>query len=150
MLNLLRKLTKTIEGFFESVMSLIRQSSKATYTYTPKTEEVQKFPDVATAIPTEIAVVNEPEDAVDESSDMACVVTGTVEESNIADSNKKIGNIQMFKDKRGKWRWRFIVNNGNIIATSSESYHNFEDAERAIHIVFETNANTVDVEVIKD
>lgn len=30
--------------------------------------------------------------------------------------------FQVYRDKRGEWRWRFLAKNGKIIAVSSESY----------------------------
>jgi len=35
--------------------------------------------------------------------------------------------LQIYKDKRGKWRWRLTANNGKIIASSSEGYANKSD-----------------------
>lgn len=40
------------------------------------------------------------------------------------------------------WRWRLVATNGQIIAISSESYHNKSDAENGVAIAVSTNANT--------
>ena len=32
--------------------------------------------------------------------------------------------LEIYKDKRGNWRWRLRANNGKIIAASTEGYQN--------------------------
>lgn len=41
------------------------------------------------------------------------------------------GEIQIFKDKQGKHRWRFESSNGKIIADSGEGYETAAGARRA-------------------
>jgi uncharacterized protein YegP (UPF0339 family) len=36
--------------------------------------------------------------------------------------------VQLFKDESGEWRWRRRSENGKIVATSGEGYHNYTDA----------------------
>ena len=38
------------------------------------------------------------------------------------------GIVDVYRDDAGEWRWRVKASNGNIIATSSESYKNEADA----------------------
>lgn len=42
----------------------------------------------------------------------------------------------VFQDKAGEWRWRRQAANGEIIATSGESYTRLADAERAASRAF--------------
>lgn len=42
----------------------------------------------------------------------------------------------VFQDKAGGWRWRRQAGNGEIIATSGESYTRMADAERAASRAF--------------
>ncbi|MDQ3750426.1 MAG: DUF1508 domain-containing protein [Acidobacteriota bacterium] len=52
---------------------------------------------------------------------------------------------EIYKDDGDLWRWRFISANGNIIAVSSESYHNREDCLSSINILrYCANAPVVD------
>lgn len=39
---------------------------------------------------------------------------------------------------RSQWRWRLLAANGNIIATSGESYHNLADMLKAVRSVKES------------
>lgn len=45
------------------------------------------------------------------------------------------GKFELYRDKRGQWRFRLKAANGKIIAASSESYVDRRDAERGIEIV---------------
>jgi uncharacterized protein len=46
-----------------------------------------------------------------------------------------MAKFELFKDKRGEFRWRFISSNGKIIAMSSESYKAKADCQRGIELV---------------
>lgn len=46
----------------------------------------------------------------------------------ISKSNKK---FEVYKDKKEKWRWRFLVDN-NIVATSSDGYSSKFKCEQSI------------------
>ena len=43
----------------------------------------------------------------------------------------------VYKDKIGEWRWRFIANNGKIIADSGEGYKNKSECYDGINILRE-------------
>ena len=43
--------------------------------------------------------------------------------------------FELYKDKIGEWRWRFIASNNKIIAVSSEGYKNRGDAEHGIDLM---------------
>ncbi len=53
--------------------------------------------------------------------------------------------FELYKDGQGLWRWRLKAANGEIIA-SGESYHNKEDAVKAVNLVMDTNRKTTFVE----
>ena len=42
----------------------------------------------------------------------------------------------IFQDKAGGWRWKRVAGNGEIIATSGESFTRLSDAERAASRAF--------------
>ncbi|GJE72864.1 YegP family protein [Methylorubrum podarium] len=42
---------------------------------------------------------------------------------------------ELYRDAGGQWRWRLRVQNGNVIADSSEGYMRREDCERGIALV---------------
>ena len=42
----------------------------------------------------------------------------------------------VYQDKAGAWRWRRVAPNGEIIATSGESFTRLSDAERAASRAF--------------
>ena len=42
---------------------------------------------------------------------------------------------QIYKDKAGEYRWRYIAANGNIIADSGEGYINKSDCQNGIDIM---------------
>ena len=46
-----------------------------------------------------------------------------------------MAKFEMYEDKVGEWRWRFIADNGRIIADSGEGYHNKADCHHGIDIV---------------
>ena len=37
--------------------------------------------------------------------------------------------LELYKDKKGEWRWRKIASNGEIVGASSEGYKNKADCE---------------------
>jgi uncharacterized protein YegP (UPF0339 family) len=42
----------------------------------------------------------------------------------------------VYVDDRGRWRWRRVAPNRDVIAVSDESYASIGDAERAAEAVF--------------
>jgi uncharacterized protein len=40
--------------------------------------------------------------------------------------------FECYQDEGGKWRWRFVVANGQTVATSGESFASKGNAKRAI------------------
>lgn len=40
--------------------------------------------------------------------------------------------FECYQDQAGKWRWRFVVTNGQTVATSGESFASKGNAKRAI------------------
>ena len=46
-----------------------------------------------------------------------------------------MAKFQVYKDKRGEFRWRFISTNGRIIAISSESYKAKNDCVHGIELM---------------
>lgn len=55
--------------------------------------------------------------------------------------------FELYKGKAGEWRWRLVVDNGNIIADSGEGYKNKSDCEHAINLVKSTISSTPVVEL---
>lgn len=55
--------------------------------------------------------------------------------------------FELYKDKAGEWRWRLVVDNGNIIADSGEGYKNKIDCEHGINLVKSTISSTPVVEL---
>jgi uncharacterized protein YegP (UPF0339 family) len=43
--------------------------------------------------------------------------------------------FQLYNDRQGQWRWRFIAANNRILADSGESYYNRADCEHAINLI---------------
>lgn len=43
--------------------------------------------------------------------------------------------FEIYKDRAGEWRWRFIASNGRIIAVSSEGYARRRSCWHAIGIL---------------
>jgi uncharacterized protein YegP (UPF0339 family) len=43
--------------------------------------------------------------------------------------------FELYRDKGGKWRWRFVHRNGNILADSGEGYSRKKDAKAGIESV---------------
>ena len=42
---------------------------------------------------------------------------------------------QIYTDKAGFWRWRYIASNGRIVADSAEAYHNKQDCLWGINLL---------------
>ncbi len=57
-----------------------------------------------------------------------------------------VGRFEVFRDKRGDWRWRFRITHGSIIADSGEGYHNKSDVINGIESVKE---NAPDAPVVE-
>ena len=36
--------------------------------------------------------------------------------------SRRLSKVQIYKDRRGKWRWRLKASNGNILADSGQGY----------------------------
>ena len=47
--------------------------------------------------------------------------------------------FELYEDRAGKWRWRLVHDNGNIIADSGEGYASRQKCEQGIESV-KTNA----------
>ena len=45
--------------------------------------------------------------------------------------------IQYYRDRRGKWRWRFVAGNGEIVAVSSQGYVRKADAIAGLDLLEE-------------
>lgn len=45
--------------------------------------------------------------------------------------------FEVYEDREGKWRWRLVHDNGNIIADSGEGYASKQKAEQGIDSVKE-------------
>jgi uncharacterized protein len=43
--------------------------------------------------------------------------------------------FEVYKDKKGEWRWKFKASNGDILADSGEGYKNKSDCEAGIESV---------------
>jgi uncharacterized protein YegP (UPF0339 family) len=46
-----------------------------------------------------------------------------------------MAKFELYRDKAGEYRWRFVSGNGRIIATSSEGYQKKTDCEHGIDLV---------------
>ena len=44
---------------------------------------------------------------------------------------KRAPKFEIYKDRKGKWRWRMIAGNGRVMATSGESFSQYHNAYRA-------------------
>ena len=45
-------------------------------------------------------------------------------------------HIEIYQDENSQWYWRFQDGDGNILATSSESYQERMDCENTLAVVF--------------
>jgi uncharacterized protein YegP (UPF0339 family) len=46
-----------------------------------------------------------------------------------------VARFVLYKDTASQYRWRFIANNGRIVADSAEGYYNKTDAQNGINLV---------------
>jgi len=54
---------------------------------------------------------------------------GTIRDAEGTDMAGESDKFEVYKDKRGEWRWRRQASNGNIVGASSEGYKSKKDAE---------------------
>ena len=52
------------------------------------------------------------------------------------------GKFQIYKDKKGEWRWRLVARNGRIVADSAEGYKTKWGAWKAVKTVIEIVKNS--------
>jgi len=57
--------------------------------------------------------------------------------------------FEIYEDRTGKWRWRLVHDNGNIIADSGEGYASRQKCEQGLESVKE-NAPGASVERVDD
>jgi uncharacterized protein YegP (UPF0339 family) len=55
--------------------------------------------------------------------------------------------FEVYEDRAGKWRWRLVHDNGNIIADGGEGYASRQKCEQGIASV-KGNAPDADVETV--
>jgi uncharacterized protein YegP (UPF0339 family) len=55
-----------------------------------------------------------------------------------------MGRYVIYKDTAGRYRWRYVATNGNIIADSGEGYVNKSDCQRGIDIMKQSSNSPVD------
>lgn len=53
-----------------------------------------------------------------------------------------VSQYTLYQDTAGEWRWRLVATNGQIIAVSSEAYHNYADCVHSAQLAVSTNTNT--------
>jgi uncharacterized protein YegP (UPF0339 family) len=58
---------------------------------------------------------------------------------------QSLGQFQLYVDRGGKWRWRLVHRNGNIIAASGQGYSLKQKARQGMHSVMR---NAPDAEAI--
>ncbi len=46
-----------------------------------------------------------------------------------------MARFELYKDKKGEFRWRFISSNGRILATPSEGYKKKVDCQNGIALI---------------
>jgi amphi-Trp domain-containing protein len=61
------------------------------------------------------------------------------EEDIDTDANASKATFELYEDAEGKWRWRLVHDNGNVIADSSEGYASKQKARQGLDSV-KTNA----------
>lgn len=47
----------------------------------------------------------------------------------------RTSRFELYKDRAGEWRWRFVMSNNKIIATSSEGYQRKSGCINSIAII---------------
>jgi len=55
-----------------------------------------------------------------------------------------MAKFEVYADRSGQWRWRFIANNGKIVADSAEGYVNKTDCVDGAKIV-KNQASSADI-----
>lgn len=55
-----------------------------------------------------------------------------------------MGKYVIYTDRAGEYRWRYVANNGNVIADSAEGYVNEADCRRGIGIINNTSDDPVE------
>jgi len=55
--------------------------------------------------------------------------------------------FELYEDKSGKWRWRLVHDNNNVVADSGQGYASKQKAEQGIESV---KANAADADVVVD
>ena len=48
---------------------------------------------------------------------------------------RKEGKVEIYKDRKGEWRWRIIASNGRKLANSGEGYKRKRDCTRSLNFV---------------
>jgi hypothetical protein len=46
-----------------------------------------------------------------------------------------MAKFEIYKDKRGEYRWRFVADNGRIVAMGSEGYSSKHNCENSVNII---------------
>jgi len=57
--------------------------------------------------------------------------------------------FEVYEDRAGKWRWRLVHDNGNIIADSGEGYASRQKCEQGLESV-RRNAPDADVRTVEN
>lgn len=57
-------------------------------------------------------------------------------------STTSLTQYTMYQDVTSQWRWRLVATNGQIIAASSEAYHNRTDCAASAQLAVSTNQFT--------
>lgn len=57
-------------------------------------------------------------------------------------STTSVSQYAIYQDVTAQWRWRLVATNGQIIAVSSESYHNRTDCVASAQLAVSTNQFT--------
>lgn len=57
--------------------------------------------------------------------------------------------FQVYRDMEGKWRWRLVHRNGNILADSGQGYSSRSNAKRAVDRI-QDDPSSLDVEIYED
>ena len=53
-----------------------------------------------------------------------------------------IPHYEIFPNKKGKWPWRFVAGNGEIIAEGGQGYFSVSNTRRAIRRLWELHGAT--------
>lgn len=61
---------------------------------------------------------------------------------NLVKGTTSISQYQFYQDTARLWRWRLVATNNQIIAVSSESYFNRQDAENGAALAVSTSSST--------